>query len=115
VDVKKYPKSTLSLTFDVVSANGPLFPFLVNIACFALCLAGIQISDMFASVAAVRNYKLGFLVFLRFLVISKKDFNFFKGVLREQFGDRSHRQRIRWHVQAIMSGSTEEFLAHSVS
>ncbi|EAR84917.3 3' exoribonuclease family 1 protein (macronuclear) [Tetrahymena thermophila SB210] len=49
VNIKQYPKSILQLTFDIIQVNGPVFPYLVNVACFALSLAGIQILDIFSS------------------------------------------------------------------
>lgn len=51
----EYPKSTISISFEILQNDGPVFAHMVNLICVTLNLAYIKTIDLFTSSICVKN------------------------------------------------------------
>lgn len=52
---EEYPKSVITLSFDIIQKNGSLLHNLINLSCLALNLAEIKMFDFFSASLCVKN------------------------------------------------------------
>jgi ribonuclease PH len=55
IRLEEYPKSEITLSFEVIKPRGSLYSWIVNTASVALLLSGIKLMDTFGSMACVNQ------------------------------------------------------------
>lgn len=59
---EEYPKSVITLSFDVIQKNGSLLHNLINLSCLALNMAEIKMFDFFSASLCVKKQNKKFIM-----------------------------------------------------
>lgn len=71
--ITEYPKSIISISFEILQSDGPFFAHLINLACVALNLACIKTIDMFSASICVFNDFFSLSIFQKAFLESKNN------------------------------------------